>query len=222
MGDHPPTFTDSQQVRVRCVCKTCNNGWMSRLEKKVSRYLGPMLDDMAIPLDKDYQKGLAEWAVKTAMVIDAVELSDRYYTQAECYALKANRTLPQGTSAVVGRFTGHSLDADSNTFTILSPVNGVAVASGHVFTVMVGHVVMQVKSLRIARHARSMHIKMESNPGPWASSLLHVWPNEYKRVDWPPPISFSTLYGPNYYGNLRSRWKRDSGSTLMIPKPKPA
>ena len=219
VGEQPPTFTDSQQVRVPCVCKTCNNGWMSRLEMKVKRYLGPMIDDMAIPLDKDYQKGLAEWAMKTAMVIDSVDVNDRYYIQSERYAFKANRTLAQVTNVVVGRFTGHSLDANANTFTILGP-DDIRVASGHIFSVMVGHVVMQVKSVRIARHARNMRIKMESNPGPWAASLLQVWPNENKRVDWPPPNSFSTLNGPNNYGNLLYRWKRDSSHAIMIPKPK--
>jgi len=219
VGDQPVTLTDDQEVRVPCVCDMCNNGWMSRLEKKVLPYLGLMLNNNKIRLDKDYQKGLGEWALKGAMVADSFDYHDRYYTEAECHAFKANRTMPERTEVVIGHFTGRQLDSHANTITLVVP-DGRIVARGHVFTVMVGHVVMQVKSMRVEPNAHGGVIKMKCNPGPWTSSLIQVWPIVNKRVDWPPPISFSTVNGPNHYGNFRYRWKRESGHQIITPKPK--
>jgi integrase len=110
IGDKPATVTEDQEIRLPCVCMKCNNGWMSRLEKKVQKYMGLLINDFSLPLDRDYQKGLAGWAVKTAMVNDTVESHQRFFTEAECHAFKRDRTLPDGTQIVAGRFTDISAD----------------------------------------------------------------------------------------------------------------
>jgi len=48
LGDSPPEITDDQEVRVPCVCQTCSNNWMSRMERTIMRFLGPMIDDFSI------------------------------------------------------------------------------------------------------------------------------------------------------------------------------
>ena len=67
IGDAAPEITEDQEVRLPCVCQKCNNTWMSRMEKTVQKFLGPMIDDFALPLDRQYQQNLTEWAVKCAM-----------------------------------------------------------------------------------------------------------------------------------------------------------
>src|SRR5689334_18116997 len=57
-------------VRVRAVCKTCNNGWMSNLEKAAKPSLAAMLNDISIGLDHAEQTLVATWAMKTAMVFE--------------------------------------------------------------------------------------------------------------------------------------------------------
>jgi hypothetical protein len=42
VGDKPATVTEDQEVRLPCVCMKCNNGWMSRLETKVQKYMGAL------------------------------------------------------------------------------------------------------------------------------------------------------------------------------------
>src|ERR1700691_1436157 len=67
MGNAPPVLTEDQEVRLPCVCKKCNNGWMSGLEKTAQKFLGAMIEDLAITLDRQQQQTLVEWAVKCAM-----------------------------------------------------------------------------------------------------------------------------------------------------------
>lgn len=219
VGDKPATVTEDQEIRLPCVCMKCNNGWMSRLEKKVQKYMGLLIDDFSLPLDRDYQKGLAEWAVKTAMVNDTVESHQRFFTEAECHAFKRDRTLPDGTQIVAGRFTGRSLDADGNDFTLITP-DSKLIVRGHVFTVMVGHLVMQVMSMHVEPEFHGKTVKMECNPGPWDTGLIQIWPKIRNSVEWPPPVSFSTVNGPKHYGNFRYRWRRDSGHEVRTYKPK--
>src|SRR5438552_841106 len=70
MGDAPPEITEDQEVRLPCVCQKCNNTWMSGMETTVKKFLGPMIEDLSLPLDRQNQQNLAEWAVKGAMIND--------------------------------------------------------------------------------------------------------------------------------------------------------
>ncbi len=56
----------------------------------------PRSDDrrLSFPLNRQNQQNLPEWAVKGAMINDAVDLHPRFFTDAECYAFKQKRTIP--------------------------------------------------------------------------------------------------------------------------------
>lgn len=56
MGDAPPEITEDQEVRIPCVCQKCNNTWMSGMETTVKKFLGPMIEDLALPLDRQNQQ----------------------------------------------------------------------------------------------------------------------------------------------------------------------
>jgi hypothetical protein len=110
ISDAPPEITEDQEVRIPCVCKKCNNTWMSGMETTVKKFLGPMIEDFSLPLDRQNQQNLAEWAVKGTMISDAVDPHPRFFTDAECYAFKQKRTIPDRTLVFAARFTGRSLD----------------------------------------------------------------------------------------------------------------
>lgn len=57
-------FTDT----VRCVCSTCNSGWMSDLEVAAMPLITPLLRGEITALGEDAQRTLALWAVKTAII----------------------------------------------------------------------------------------------------------------------------------------------------------
>jgi hypothetical protein len=52
------------------VCVTCNNRWLSVLEKDVQPVLGPLIYGEERTLSPDEQRRLATWVVKTALMLD--------------------------------------------------------------------------------------------------------------------------------------------------------
>jgi hypothetical protein len=83
---------------------------MSGMETTVKKIMGPMIEDLSLPLDRQNQQTLTEWAVKCAMCNDTVDLHPRFFTEAECHAFKEKRTIPRGTLVFAARFIGRSLD----------------------------------------------------------------------------------------------------------------
>jgi hypothetical protein len=59
-------FSDTAKV----ACATCNNRWMSRLETNTRAALIPMIHGESTLLDRNAQRTLAAWALKTASVAD--------------------------------------------------------------------------------------------------------------------------------------------------------
>jgi len=54
--------------KVRGVCRSCNEGWLSRLEQHVRPMLVPLIADQQVVLTVDDQRTLACWVATTAMV----------------------------------------------------------------------------------------------------------------------------------------------------------
>lgn len=53
---------------IRCVCKPCNNGWMSQLESAAKPILAPMIEGKSRTLDADQRRTLASWVALKVMV----------------------------------------------------------------------------------------------------------------------------------------------------------
>lgn len=69
-------FTSRRQnVMVRRVCSTCNNGWMSDLETIAKPLLLPWIDGQRTRLVYDEQHAIATWAVKTTMMLQYTPMS---------------------------------------------------------------------------------------------------------------------------------------------------
>jgi hypothetical protein len=57
IGDGPVEIKDTPELKLPCACETCNNRWMSGLETTCKKFMGPMIDDFALSLDRQYQAG---------------------------------------------------------------------------------------------------------------------------------------------------------------------
>jgi hypothetical protein len=108
--------------------------------------MGPMIEDLSLSLDRQNQQNLAEWAVKCAMCSDTVDVHPRFFTESECHRFKQRWAIPDRTLVFAARFTGRSLDSNGVDFTLIEPKTGELLVRGHVYNVMVGHVVLQVLS----------------------------------------------------------------------------
>jgi hypothetical protein len=220
VGDSAPTITEDQEVRLPCVCQKCNNTWMSGMESTIKKFLGPMIEDLSLQLDRQNQQNIAEWAVKGAMCNDTVDPHPRFFTVAECQAFKQLRTIPERTLVFAARFTGRSLDSNGVDFTLIEPKSGELLVRGHVYSLMVGHVVLQVLSWHPQPQHEEKIIRIKAADGPWDKLTVQVWPIEKKSVTWPPPMSLSTVVGVTHYAHFRTRFKNETGHLLVTPKPK--
>jgi hypothetical protein len=92
--------------QARIVCKACNTGWMSDLERAVS----PLLDPDALAgrlLSRDEQVLLATWAVKTALTMDAAQPPDqRTFPIETARHFGRHRELPEGAYVWLASYTG--------------------------------------------------------------------------------------------------------------------
>lgn len=56
------------EVRVKCVCQGCDNGWMSAIENENKPHMLAMINDKPTVLAPSQQKLLTRWAILKAMV----------------------------------------------------------------------------------------------------------------------------------------------------------
>jgi hypothetical protein len=220
MGDTLLKITENQEVRLPCACQKCNNTWMSDMETTVKKFLGPMIEDFSLSLDRQDQQNLSEWALKCAMCNDTVDVHTRFFTEAECHAFKQKRTIPDRTSVFAARFNGRSLDSHGVDFTLTEPKSGTLIVRGHVYNLMVGHVVVQVVSWHTEPGYANQVIRVKAADGPWDKLTIQIWPIEKSLVSWPPLMSLSTVVGVTHYGHFRSRFRNETGYELLTPKPK--
>lgn len=96
------------EQRIRCACRTCNNGWMSALEDRVRNPLLKVLTRQPGPLTAADQLIICEWALKTIMVWEfAQKGGPPYFSQDERAAVKDGRWRDvQDVAVGLGDFSG--------------------------------------------------------------------------------------------------------------------
>lgn len=190
-----PVAVDPLQkaIRLKCVCRDCNGGWMKDIEDAALPALSMMMRDISIPLDADQQSQIARWGVLRAMVWEFVARAGRplFYLDEQRQALRIAGVVPQFTSVWVARYSGRATlftqgtdirDAVSQT----GPVD----VRGYVTTLAYGYLAMQVLSMWLQGHT-GKNIEAHPKPGPWVNATGRMWPVAHTR-SWPPPVSIGT------------------------------
>jgi hypothetical protein len=217
LGNAPREITENQEVRLPCACELCNNRWMSGMEMTVQKFMSPMIEDCPRFLSRQNQQNLVEWAVKCAMCNDTVGSHTRFFTEAECHTFKQKRTIPDRTQVFVARFTErHGLDSHGADFTLVEPNTRRLMARGHVYNMVAGHLVLQVLSWRMESQHVDKKVRMKAADGPWDKLTIRIWPIGKKPVNWPPPMSLSTVVDVTHYGHFRARFRNETGHELRI------
>jgi hypothetical protein len=206
IGEKAPYHTVSRKIRIKSVCTKCNNEWMSNLETECIPLLGSLLEDISLNLDSHYQLLASLWATKIAMVLDSVEGHSRFYLKTECEQFKNNKIIPIGTMIWTGRYFGRSLHASGGYFTA-NLNKSLPVADCATTTILVGHLIFEVLTVRKRSPYSERTIRMEPNLGRWNELLTPIWPITSNTVSWPPALSFSN-YGSHPIAMLLTRWKR--------------
>ena len=173
---HQPT------LKIRCVCKHCNNDWMSRLEGRVRPYLQPLLLGQSATLDSEGQTTIAVWAVKTAMVLEGMEAADKSgYSQLQRERMRLRNEIPWRTSVwLAAAAEPHWFMSTKNRHLGESgDISGVSITMGF------AHLVLQVMTIRVPQEVGpESKITTEVRKGPWNDLTVQVWPPG-DRAGWP-------------------------------------
>jgi hypothetical protein len=202
-------WVDNPEVRIRCVCQKCNNGWMSDIENENKPHMLAMMNDKPLVLQPTKQKLLTRWAILKAMVLDGSSPTRRaapFYSESERFEMKPPlRSLPVGTIVWIGRLSVKAFHAGlTDTF---GEINGIPKAFHCcVVTIIVGHLVIHVVTLHVISLFATLRVRPRDNPGAWDVNLLEIWPT-FGDKSWPPNSSFGLKGTTHHIGELVNRWK---------------
>ena len=174
--------SDNIDVRAKCVCRDCNQGWMSQIEGDAQALIRPMIMGQRVTLDTFAQKKVATWVALRALVsrhinepvipADEEWLNDFYRHRSPpetCYQwiIAYDGTQPfyyAGNDITVAIEPGNPIDPDDTPHGIL-------------MTLAIGYFAAKVLWVR----------KGEPNK-PAPPGLLRIWPPSSAPVLWPQKI----------------------------------
>lgn len=171
------------------VCPSCNNDWMSGLERAVQPVLGPMILGQPMVLDSDAIEALAIWATKTALVFELLQqVTDMTASSADRKWFKDHRQPLPSVRIWVARYVGTrgaSVQTLSTLMTYdIDDPNSVPEPTGFVATLTYGQVALRVAMMSAVPSYRAGFAVAE-----YAHTPL-VWPPPNK-LDWPPDVALN-------------------------------
>lgn len=172
-------------AEVRCVCKTCNGGWMSAIEGRAKPYLAPMVKGDETELDTKGQEAISTWACLKAIVGYTLNPGANVAPADWRRYLYKNQRPPDGwfvgLTGYIGGTQAHFESQVQNLIRDVRRRDGTVTtrAAGNRIhsTILIGHLAMKIFGLR----GNSI-----SYPG--ADSLLSIWPASPLILLWPPPV----------------------------------
>jgi hypothetical protein len=187
---------DPHSRRIKCVCRTCNNGWMSALQEDAKPILIPLLKGTNTTLHRRAQTTLASWIAMTVMVAEHVDKDKIAIGTDERSWFRNNRRAPGHWRIWIGR---HSRDrrgmVTHNVMSFVSkeeferaPHRPTGEANTQTTTICLGeHLLVHVMSSLVAYDI----IRMWKLPPMVAPYLAQIWPVRIGLVRWPPPLALT-------------------------------
>jgi hypothetical protein len=178
---------DAREIKVKTVCKQCNEGWMSGLESRASLSIKPMARGCEHNLGQNEAIILATWAVKTAAMLERASGSALCLRDEDFRYIKEHLAPPAGVAVWLGRAaSGPYAFHYSSDNQDLSPSLGVAHS-----TIVVGQLVFVViYAVTTEIESGPIEIEVDDLPG-----LTLIWPSESEAdiVSWPPQQAFVAM-----------------------------
>lgn len=202
LGNWP---TVKPKLQVKWLCPSCNNGWMSRLENEAKPVLVSILDDKLKDIDASAQTTLARWAVKTVMVLEAVDSNRHwFYSENERQLMRVALALPKRTSVWIAKCVDQPNVYSAAKDLWTTPGDD----SVHAFvtTMAFGSLALQVVSIRTPEAiSENIAVTYDVREGPWDQTLVQVWPTSQNSRAWP------SCYG------LAGEWGLDALTERLSP-----
>jgi hypothetical protein len=177
----------NEAIKVKCVCASCNGGWMSDLETKCKEIVVLLACNAQVLITKPGAILLATWATKSAMIGDCVH-PNRYYSSDDCRYVRDHLTPPPATIVLLGH--SRATDPPGDTIGInLGPHHAAWPTSlgvyGYVTTMRIGHLVLQVLSVRTTPNIDLGRLTIHAQHVEGDEHLVQLWPIGITKFDWP-------------------------------------
>jgi hypothetical protein len=203
--------TAKGKLQVKFVCTSCNSGWMSQLENRVKPIVEGLLSDIRMTFDSSDQTSLAMWAVKNAMVFEALRPAETpwFFTNSERKVLRESQQLPPLTSVWIAKCVEFA-----GPYTFACDLAGDAEISGDpvrtfVITMGFGSLAIQVLVGKLTSSIpQRSTITGDLRPGPWDQVTIQIWPVQSERVSWPASMGLS---GERGLDRFSQRWTPVNG-----------
>jgi hypothetical protein len=92
--------------KIRNVCASCNNGWMSKLEGDVKSILTSLILNDVVRLGIESQKNISAWVVMTTIMQEYTDLKTQAIPAIHRKYLMENGIPPEGWEIWIGRYRG--------------------------------------------------------------------------------------------------------------------
>jgi hypothetical protein len=184
------------EVEVTCVCHTCNQKWMKKLEDRVSIYGKPMMHGQPVSIGQVQQAQIARWATKTAIVFECDTPGSPRTPRYRCIQTKLGKEPPITTQVFLAHYSGpRLLDRWRYTWTrhVDEDPEHVSLTS-----LLFGEVLVYVFANPWNRHQRPISALS-------TDCMIPLLGGQPSNVDWPPPVSitetmFLTLRSADWIG----------------------
>jgi hypothetical protein len=196
----PTRRTIHLRMPERLACQSCNNGWMSGLERDVENVLGVMITQGAPPtFSRSDQELVAAWLTKYVMCIEWKSYQrPAYFTPQERWWFRQTLKPPPGTTAwiapVLYKKWLHQPQGHNLAFPPMTPL-GRAVIRGISYTFNIFFFGFQFV------HVRDGQLPMCSEIG-WEQAAFQIWPIDPTQK-WPP----SNALRESQFQPFGNRWK---------------
>lgn len=200
---------EQRNLRIKCVCKPCNETWMKAMEDFALLTVGVMLRDTPMSLNIPQQQMLARWAVKHAMVFEFTSRNiSPFYTEHDRLAFRTDGTIPSRAAVWLARAidveTFYARGGNKLTFTALDKL----AYQFSPFTFAYGHLVVQVAAIRPDEEYDFVAVP-DGNEAVWGGHKVRIWPTGRSTVGWPPTATIPV-------GQLDSFHERFRGVHLLL------
>lgn len=174
--------TGARAIRVRCVCVSCNTGWMSDLEGDIAPVLMPLIDGDEVALRHDQQLLLGWWAAKTAMVFEATHYETVVSFDEERDMVRTQKRAPATMQIRLATYAGTKYSLAHLRYVVLgNPDSEETPDLSYTTNLLIGKLVIQV-----FRPSSLMNRRSFQHVGIPGDHFVPVLPMSVSGIKWPP------------------------------------
>jgi hypothetical protein len=170
--------------KIKNVCQTCNNGWMSQFEEAAKDAAVPLILDREFSLTPYQQRELARWFALMTMMVEFTDPATAALTVEDRNFLKIHHDPPQTFKMWIGRYIGKHPEqhwcrhTGMNMSLMPEASDDPYKCNTQVTTIVLG---------ALCIHTYSSTVDPDF-PGYVGAPIEQIWPVREQTIPWPPLV----------------------------------